>query len=187
MRQAVRLLPWRSPQELELLPDLQITGWVDRSGDLLEIQYQLAGDLEGLTIAAPVALPSRRFALWEATCLEFFLTTVGQPHYWEFNLSPSGDWNVFRLEDYRQGLRNEELLQSLPFQVSRQVGQLTLSLSVSLAGLVDRSADLEMAMTAVLQDRAGAFSYWAVSHPGPEADFHRRDGFTVQLPARGNL
>jgi hypothetical protein len=185
MRQDFSLVPWRSTQASAALPDLQVTGWIDRSGDLLEIQYQLVGDLAGLTIAAPVALPSRRFALWEATCLEFFVATLGQPHYWEFNLSPSGDWNVFRLEDYRQGLRNEELVPALPFQVSCQARELTLSLSLSLGGLVDRSEDLEMAMTAVLQDRSGAFSYWAVSHPGPEADFHRRDGFTVQLPAGG--
>ncbi len=183
MRQNVRLLPWRSPSESEFLPDVEITGWIDRSGDLLELRYQLVGDLEQLIIADPMAMPSRRFALWEATCLEFFLATVGQTHYWEFNLSPSGDWNVFRLDDYRQGLGNEELFQVLPFQVSCQAGQLTLSLAVSLAGLVDRSTDLEVAVTTVLQDRAGAFSYWAMSHPGPAADFHRRDGFTVKLPA----
>jgi hypothetical protein len=184
MRQDFSLVPWRSTPESVLLPDLQVTGWIDRSGDLLEIQYQLAGDLDRLAIDSPNEAPRRRFELWEATCLEFFVATVGQPYYWEFNLSPSGDWNVFKLDGYRQGLRDEELFPALPFQVSRQGQQLSLALSVSLRELVEQEESLEVAVTAVIQDRARNFSYWALSHPGPEADFHRRDGFTVKLPAR---
>jgi len=35
----------------------------------------------------------------------------------------------------------------------------------------------------VLERRNGALEYWALSHPGPEADFHRRDGFSLRLVA----
>lgn len=189
MRQEFSLVPWHSPQGSESIPDVQISGWIDRTGDLLEIHYQLVGDLEAVafteclrsSIAAPAKTPTRRFGLWEATCLEFFLAPAGQTHYWEFNLSPSGDWNVFRLEDYREGLGEEALFTALPFQVNHQEQQLSLSLALSLESLVERATDLEVAITAVLQDRAGVCSYWALSHPGPEADFHRRDGFTVRL------
>jgi hypothetical protein len=185
MRQEFNLVPWRSSQDLAPLPGVEIAGWIDRaeSGDLLEIQYWLVGDLAALAIAPAAEIPSRRFGLWEATCLEFFLAPLGQAYYWEFNLSPSGDWNVFRLEGYREGLRDEVVFQTLPFQVSRQERQLSLSLSMGLEGLVDRSIALELAVTAVIQDRDGGCSYWALSHPGLEADFHRRDGFTMQLPA----
>jgi hypothetical protein len=190
MKQEFELLPWRSAAELESnLPDLKITGWIDRSGDILEIQYQLIGDLDAVAIAAPVGTPSRRFELWEATCLEFFLAPIGQHHYWEFNLSPSGDWNVFRLDDYRQGLRNEEQFQTLPFEVTHQNRELSLFLRVDLGGLIeacasssdDRHQPLVAGVTTVIQNRAGDFSYWALCHPGPEADFHRRDSFTIGL------
>jgi hypothetical protein len=40
---------------------------------------------------------------------------------------------------------------------------------------------LEAAVTAVLQNRSGVCSHWAIGHPGPEADFHRRDGFLLRL------
>jgi hypothetical protein len=36
-------------------------------------------------------------------------------------------------------------------------------------------------VTAVLQQQSGSCSYWALRHPGPEADFHRRDGFALRL------
>jgi len=38
-----------------------------------------------------------------------------------------------------------------------------------------------VAITAVLQSRDGTCSYWALLHPGPEADFHRREGFALRL------
>jgi hypothetical protein len=182
MKQEFKLLPWLSAAELESnLPELQIAGWIDRSGDILEIQYQLIGDLEAIEIAAPAAIPRRRFELWEATCLEFFLAPIGQNHYWEVNLSPSGDWNVFRLEDYRQGLRNEEQFQTLPFEVKHQNRDFSLFLTMDLGGLIDRHQPLVAAVTTVIQNRSGDFSYWALCHPGPEADFHRRDSFTIGL------
>jgi hypothetical protein len=184
MKQEFTLLPWRSAAELDAarnLPDLQITGSIDRSEDSLEIQYRLAGDLDVVEIAAPAQTPRRRFELWEATCLEFFLAPIGQTYYWEFNLSPSGDWNVFRLEDYRQGLQEETRFQSLPYEVQHQDRELSLSLTVSLEGLVDRHQPLVAAVTTVIQNRSGNFSYWALCHPGPEADFHRRDSFRIGL------
>jgi hypothetical protein len=178
MRQDFALQPWQSLT----LPAVRIDGWVDRTADRLEIYYRVVGALDQLLIPAPSQPPSRRFGLWEATCLEFFLAPVGAKHYWEFNLSPNGDWNVFQLQDYRQGLQDAALVQNLPFQVDRQAQQLTLSLAMDLSGLVNSSVPLAAAITAVLQDRAGVCSYWALCHPGPEADFHRRDGFTVKLP-----
>jgi hypothetical protein len=40
---------------------------------------------------------------------------------------------------------------------------------------------LELAVTAVLEQRNGLISYWALQHGGPEADFHRRDGFVLRI------
>ncbi len=168
--------------------DLSVTGLIDRgtspagtgTTDHLTISYRLAGDLSQVLIPPLTATPQRLFELWEATCFEFFMAPVGKPHYWEFNLSPSGDWNVFRLDCYRAGLRNEEMVVTLPIVVQQTKTLLTLDLQLNLDQLVSSDQALEVAVTTVVQDRHHGLSYWALQHTGPAADFHQRPDFLLK-------
>ena len=36
-------------------------------------------------------------------------------------------------------------------------------------------------IAAVIKLAGGELTYWALTHPGPAADFHRRDSFVVEL------
>jgi len=36
-------------------------------------------------------------------------------------------------------------------------------------------------VAAVVKLRDGRVTYWALSHPGPRPDFHRRDSFLIKL------
>ncbi|MFN7900664.1 MAG: DOMON-like domain-containing protein [Synechococcaceae cyanobacterium] len=63
---------------------------------------------------------------------------------------------------------------------------LELALDLDLEALLSTEASdaaLQLGVTAVLESVDGAISYWALAHPAPEADFHHRAGFCVQLPA----
>jgi hypothetical protein len=163
------------------LPQIEINGRVNRKDRILSIEYQLFGDLNSISIAPPTNQPSRQFHLWEATCFEFFIGIPGDRNYWEFNLSPSGDWNVFALDDYRQGLQDEIAFTSLPFTVDRYPNYVTLNLDVDVSELILPEQDLEMSVTTVLRSNRNYLSYWAITHSGKSADFHLRDSFTVKL------
>ena len=163
------------------LPQIEINGRVSRKEDILSIEYQLFGDLNSISIAPAEKLPSRQFHLWEATCFEFFIGIPGDRNYWEFNLSPSGDWAVFALDDYRQGLRDELAFASLPCKVDRYPNYITLSLEFDLSELILAEQDLEMSVTTVIKSSQDELSYWAISHSGKEADFHLRDSFSIEM------
>ena len=132
-------------------------------------------------IPAPAARPVRRHGLWEETCFEFFLSIKDSPQYWEFNLSPAGDWNVYRFAEYRQGMTEESAFAALPFDVKQQSDSVRLVLEINLDKIVRADQPLEAAMAAVIQPAGGGLTYWALTHPGPQADFHRRDSFLVSL------
>lgn len=58
--------------------------------------------------------PGRFDGLWETTCFELFLQPeAAMPSYWEVNFSPRGDWNVYALDGYREGLREEPGLEEV--------------------------------------------------------------------------
>ena len=179
---AAAALPSPSPSpSLSPPPSLRLQGSVGRSGERLSLAYRLS-DPDGLVLLPPPApRPRRADGLWSTTCLEFFLAEPGAPPYWEFNLAPSGDWNAYRLAAYRQGLEPVAAIASLPLQVERDASGLDLRLSLDLGHLLPPGRALELGITAVLELNDGPLLYWALSHPGAEADFHRRDGFLVRI------
>jgi hypothetical protein len=160
---------------------LGITGSISRQGRTLSLRYELRGSLAAMALPGPAERPLRRQGLWEETCLEFFLAPADSPHYWEFNLSPAGDWNVYAFESYRQGMQEELAVAELPCTVARVSASVVLSLKVNLAGLLPAGENLEAAISAVVKGRDGGITYWALAHPGPQPDFHRRGAFLIKL------
>nr|WP_290224943.1 DOMON-like domain-containing protein [Trichocoleus desertorum] len=162
-------------------PNLQITGTLTRQAQRLYIRYALSGDLSKIAIAPPSSQPTRKHELWQETCFEFFLGQQDSDRYWEFNLSPSGDWNMYRFEGYRRGMQEETAFTVRPFAIEAQPATLSLSLELNLAAIVPDEQPLEVAITAVVKTKENEVTYWALAHTGPEADFHRRDSFALQI------
>lgn len=160
---------------------LKITGSIVRRADTLAIRYALQGRLAELAIPAPADLPARKNGLWEETCFEFFLAVKNSPQYWEFNLSPAGHFNVYRFQACRQGRQEETAFRSLPFSVQSRPDSLLLALKIDLERIVPADQALKVAIAAVIKLLDGQATYWALTHPGPKADFHRRDCFIVDL------
>ena len=166
------------------LQGLSLTCAAQWQSGRLDLHYSLRGDLGALVLPPPAEQPARRDGLWQSTCFEAFLALPGQANYWEINLAPNGDWNLYALAGYRTGLRAERLVQQVPIRVERQVqapanreahGCFTLGATLDLTAWLPADAALELSATAVLDHRERGCSYWAWRHCGPEADFHRRD------------
>lgn len=159
-----------------------VRGSVERSEDVFSFHIELAGNLSSLRIPAPAAHAKRRDSLWENTCFEFFLAPTGISHYWEFNLSPSSDWNVYRFDAYRRGMRPEDSFSDLPFKVCGGPGSLAVSVQVERGTIIPGNGGLDIGVSTVLKGRGGEISYWALAHPGPRPDFHARESFIIHLP-----
>jgi hypothetical protein len=159
----------------------QVTGEIARRPDALAVHYELLGPLDELAIPGPAAAPTRRDGLWEETCFELFLAVKNSPRYWEFNLSPSGHWNAYRFSDYRKGMEEEVAYGSLPFDIEREQDVLRLAAEIDLSRIVPANRPLEIGISAVMKFRGGETAYWALTHPGPGADFHRRESFSLEL------
>jgi hypothetical protein len=151
----------------------------------LQLNYRLEWPAHDAAAAVRLpdskAPPQRRDQLWEHTCLELFIAIPGEKRYWEVNMAPNGDWAVYRLDDYRQGLRPEPQLSALPFQVHRQLGLLELRLHWNLPAELAAAAELELGASAVIEHLDGKISYWALNHPALQADFHHRQSFALRV------
>ena len=158
----------------------EINGAISRLGDRLNIEYVLSNSS---TIVVPKTnkISLRRYDLWEHTCFEFFLKLKDTDKYWEFNLSPSGNWNVFRFLNYRSNIVEEKAFDALPFTVVRDANYLMLKAEIELNKIVKADETLEVAVATVIEEKDGALGYWALTHPATEADFHHPDSFTIEI------
>lgn len=171
-----------TPYPAETLPRIKITGEIERAGTQLTAHYTLSGEINSILFPAQSIIPTRKHDLWKATCFEFFIAPAAQPEYWEFNLSPSNNWNVYHMDAYRQvNMREEEKVTNLPFTFHKTNSQAILEVTVNAASFLTVSQKLEVGIAAIIQSHDKAETYWALTHPAPHADFHHRDGFVIAL------
>ena len=142
---------------------------VKRDGGRALFRYVIEGELEALRLPPPGLRP-----LWQHTCCEAFIARPGSPAYHEFNFSPSGDWAAYAFTDYRQGGPLDApdpaiAVRALP-------GMLELNAALDLPG-----EHLLLGLAAVIEERDGTMSYWALRHASGKPDFHHRDAFMLEL------
>jgi len=164
------------------LPDIDITGEIIRSGNKFLLHYEVTGGIGQILLSSKSSSPSRTDYLWKATCFEFFIAIPDQPEYWEFNMSPSGDWNIYKMDAYRRvGFREETDFTELPFVFRRSTVTLSLDISVDLSPILKPRQKVQVGIAAIIQTKGRNETYWALAHPGSQADFHLRDSFTLKI------
>jgi len=152
------------------------------AGTSLCCRYTLRGDIARLRVPQAGA-GHRADGLWRHTCFEAFVRPAGAPGYYEFNFSPALDWAAYRFDDYRTGMSAATLDQAPGLQVHRSSDALELVATVHLAGLAPlrHAPALRLALAAVIEENDGRLAYWALWHPPDKPDFHRPEGFTLEL------
>ena len=151
-----------------------------RAPGKLALTYVMTGDIAALKLPSP-AHAARTDELWRHTCLEAFVG--GGAGYYEFNLAPSSQWAAYGFDGYREGMFPVEPFGDPAISTEATVDRFTLRATLALDGLPDLrpDADWRLALTAVIEQRDGLKSYWALAHPAGRPDFHHADGFSQVL------
>ena len=146
----------------------------------LVLSYLVAGTIGGLRLP-PMTTPTRTDELWRHTCFEVFIRpSSGQPYY-ELNLSPSTQWAAYGFAGYRSGMRVANEITQPRIDVSAGDEHYVLSALLNLDPLVQGDAVWRLGLSAVIEDKDGTISYWALKHPKGRADFHHSDCFALEL------
>jgi hypothetical protein len=174
---------------------LKILFSVGRSRDALEFNFVLTGrvpaEIEKLVLPdlSEPPMRKRRDELWKNTCFEIFIGSANSQSYFELNLAPSGDWNVYAFDNYRAGMRpvgdaHAPLLKFYRTQAGDLLTWHARLASTDMHGEVGQllnSGALVMGASCVLEYAKGDREYWALAHAGPKPDFHLRESFRLPL------
>jgi hypothetical protein len=154
---------------------------VKREEDTLLLHYRLVGDLDSLVLPEP-RLPVRADNLWRHSCFEAFVGRVASTGYREYNFAPSGAWAVYHFDAYRAGMRTDPWIVVPGVMTRRDASTFVMDAMVDIRWLTASAGGaVRLGVTAVIEDKAGALSYWALRHPAEKPDFHHADSFVLEL------
>ena len=147
-----------------------------RAGGVLGLRYVVTGDIAA--IALPPPTPSRHAEeLWRHTCFEAFLGEEWSEGYVELNASPSTAWAGYRFRGYREG-REIAVLPPPRIELDAVADRLELRIALRLK----QGDRRRLGLAAVIEEKDGNLSYWALRHPPGPPDFHHPDCFALDLP-----
>jgi hypothetical protein len=148
---------------------------------LLTIRYIIAGRIADLAVPTR-SLSQRTDELWQHTCCEAFFGAADREAYWEFNFSPSTQWAAYRFSKYRHAMQIADAV--IPnVDVLQSTDKLEVMATVDLAQLpIDRIAmgeSMRIGLSAIVEERGGRKSYWALAHAPGKPDFHHALSFVT--------
>ncbi len=165
--------------ELQLIADVRLTP----DDQFLAIRYAVQ-PAERLSLSE---VAGRRDGLWKSTCFELFIKPHGDSGYREFNFAPMFAWNAYGFEDWRKGMRPLSL-SGEPHLVDSRIDDRApdfpkrYELDVILAPEWWSVGPAKFSLTAVIEEKDGTKSYWALAHPpGNTPNFHHAHCFAAQL------
>jgi hypothetical protein len=163
----------------------RIEVYVSRGGGGNLLLHYYAIGTSGLVIAVAAAAPSRsQDDLWRHTCFEAFLRPTEGDGYCEFNFAPSRQWAAYHFDGYRSGKRAVIETDPPSIELRHASEQFELRAHLKLDGLPGVSVDspLRLGLSAVVEEKNGRLSYWALKHAPGKPDFHHSDCFALELP-----
>lgn len=143
----------------------------------LTLAYTLEGEVARLSIP-PGGRPCRSDGLWRHTCFEAFVMGT-PPAYREFNLAPSGAWQAYDFDGYRQHGRPAST--PAPGIACSMAGDRLTLKAVLPPQALPAGGPWRLGLSAVIEDSEGVLSYWALRHPPGRPDFHHPDTLALEL------
>ncbi len=151
-----------------------------RVGNLLSVSFLAVGEIERLKIPK-LTYSKRSDGLWKSTCLEVFIRPEkAHEKYCELNFSPSGEWAAYAFDGYRDKMHMAHFRNPI-VNFEATVSTLHLWAEMRLPDIF--SGVIDIGLSAVLEEKSGHKSYWALEHPEGKPDFHHPDSFVLKLPA----
>ena len=122
--------------------------------------------------------PWRADELWRTTCFEAFLRPVGAESYREWNFAPSGNWAAYDFSRRREDMERADVGSPPYIRMEDNFTWWTLGATIA----VEADQRWQLGLSAVLEEKDGTKSFWALALPAEKPDFHHPDCFAAQLP-----
>ena len=128
-------------------------------------------------VIPPLKEPWRADELWRTTCFEAFLREAGTQAYREWNFAPRGNWAAYDFSGRREGMEQADVASPPYIRMEDNFTWWTVGATIA----VEAAKQWQLGLSAVIEEKDGTISYWALAHPAGKPDFHAPDCFVATL------
>lgn len=163
-------------------PNFKVWVNVDHAGALgvvasTNLWFGISAPASRFVVPESLENPRRADDLWQTTCFEAFLRSPGEDSYREWNFAPSGEWAAYDFTSHRVGRTDAEVADPY-IRVEDNLTWWAIGATIG----VDAAVPWLLGLSAILEERDGTKSYWALAHPASEKpDFHDPECFAARL------
>jgi len=172
----VNLIPFeKTPFKIEIFPALT------QSKNGFRVNFRLSGEFEKIQppLSKSATWPlKRKNELWKSTCFEFFLRPIDNSKstfYFEFNLSPFGEWSVYEFTNLREGMKDSSIFKCEQFS-TQHISPKRWELQADFTPNLNNFLPLQLGFASIiewkLQKQDQKFSYFSLSHTESKPNFH---------------
>lgn len=159
---------------------LNLSSEIELRNGHFHIIYKASGHCGDIVVTKSASKAMFRDELWKMTCFEMFVQVGDGPQYYEYNFAPNGDWASYHFDDYRSGMKPNEINQP---KIILQNSDDEISLDVIMNRQDLPVGELSIGLFAMIftdDDR----SFWALNHNETTPNFHQRDCFLHRLTVK---
>ena len=162
-------------------PPKRVTGVeakvIGLDAEWLRVRWRIDG--AQALLVPPFAGRGRADELWRTTCFELFLRPQGGTSYVEVNLSPSERWAAYDFSAPRTGMDDRPASREPASAIRLGSSFAIFDAAIPRDVLPELPAAANFA--AVIEERGGVKSLWALAHADGDPDFHNPACFTAEL------
>ncbi|NOT77866.1 MAG: hypothetical protein HOP07_02545 [Bacteriovoracaceae bacterium] len=170
------------PFDSRTQPDIMINCELTNTNETLFISYKMTGDLASINLGDGSSLHGRVIGLWNKTCFELFLKNK-KDQYFEFNFSPTFEWNAFYFEKKGDPLTEYAAQDKIVINVLHSLENFTLIAEIDKRHMPKDffTSEISVGITSVIKDKKDSMSYWALSHADQKPNFHHFESFKCKF------
>lgn len=172
MKSSFELKNFKGKQDFNLIANISIKEQILS----LEFEFISTSKLEELfSYQKEITTNKRQDNLWKHTCFEIFLKQKNTDSYYEYNFSPSGEWNAYSFEGERRGMK-EIAAQEEPIIENFLDSTKKYKVSLNIKNLDIPLEELSVSICAVIETPT-EHQYFSTKHTSNKPDFHKQDSF----------
>ena len=143
--------------------------------NLLKLNYQIVGDLSNYHFPQN-SKQQRADELWLDSCFELFISHPHKNEYWEINISPSTEWNIYHFTSYKEDMRVSNIISTPTIKSYRYEHEYKLSFE-TIIQKENFDKLLLINLCVILLDKKGVRNFYSMDRREGSPNFHDRACF----------
>jgi len=153
--------------------DVMVQAQLEINNKIIKLKFKVKGKVNNY-IFPKLSTQQRANNLWKSTCCELFFAHDGEKRYREINISPSAQWNIYQLKEYRGLLEEEKNLSEPTIKTVQEEDCYQLSFQYHLdEEIVEKNLIFNLAVVLLNVDEVRSF--YTINRTTKAVDFHDKE------------